>query len=74
VNGIASVLASVVGITVALNFGYRAASLVAGACYLFALAHAVVGRWSGPPAAPPAPPVDDVDDVDEDPVPELATT
>ncbi|MFS8585565.1 MAG: hypothetical protein FWJ72_10810 [Acidimicrobiia bacterium] len=50
VNGIASVLASVLGVVVAINFGYRAASLVAAACYLFALVHAAAGRWATRPA------------------------
>lgn len=45
VNGIASVLASVLGIAVAINFGFRTATLVAAACYLFALGHALIGRW-----------------------------
>ena len=34
----------------AINFGYRAASLVAAACYLFALVHAAAGRWATRPA------------------------
>jgi Spermine/spermidine synthase domain len=46
VNGIASVLASVLGIVVAINFGYVVASLVAGACYALALAHARLGAWA----------------------------
>lgn len=45
VNGIASVLASVLGVALAINFGFAVASLVAGACYLAALAHAALGRW-----------------------------
>jgi len=70
VNGIASVLASVVGITIALNFGYRAASLVAASCYLFALAHSLVGQWTaGSVEEPESPAVGD-----PEPVPELATT
>jgi hypothetical protein len=44
-NGIASVLASVLGIAVAIRFGFPAASLLACACYLVALLHALVGRW-----------------------------
>lgn len=59
VNGIASVLASVLGIVVAINSGYRVASLVAGGCYGLALLHAAVGRWatsrSGGPAIEPPP-------------------
>jgi hypothetical protein len=46
VNGIASVLASVLGITIAINFGYVVASLVAAACYAGAMAHAAYGRWA----------------------------
>ncbi|HEY8544326.1 MAG TPA: hypothetical protein VIL36_04730 [Acidimicrobiales bacterium] len=69
VNGIASVLASVVGITIALNFGYRVASLVAAACYLFALAHAALGRWAASDAADasdePAPTSGDDDEAPE---------
>lgn len=45
VNGIASVLASVLGMVVAINFGFVVATLVAGACYAAALAHAALGRW-----------------------------
>lgn len=45
VNGIASVLASVLGIAIALNFGFVIATLVAGVCYVGALLHAVLGRW-----------------------------
>ncbi|HMG41078.1 MAG TPA: hypothetical protein VK611_07090 [Acidimicrobiales bacterium] len=72
VNGIASVLASVLGVTIALNFGYVVASLVAAACYVFALVHSATGRWSeSVEAEPPG----DTDEPDEpDAVPELATT
>lgn len=65
VNGIASVLASVLGIVVAINFGYRVASLVAAACYVLALAHAAAGRWAPAPPddgaaePPPEPEVDE---------------
>lgn len=45
VNGIASVLASVLGVALAMNVGYLRATLVAGACYGGALVHAAVGRW-----------------------------
>jgi MFS family permease len=48
VNGMASVLATVAAIAIAINFGYTAASLGAGACYAFALAHAALGRWPAP--------------------------
>lgn len=53
VNGIASVLASVLGVAVAVFFGYRVVTLLAAACYLFALVHASIGEWA------------DVEDVDE---------
>ena len=61
VNGVASVLASVLGIALAIHFGYTAASLAAGACYAFALAHAALGRWSAPDDSAPVaaePPID----------------
>jgi hypothetical protein len=45
INGIASVLASVLAITVAIMFGFTAATLLALACYLVALGHALWGRW-----------------------------
>jgi hypothetical protein len=45
INGIASVLASVLAVTVAIMFGFTAATLLALACYLGALAHALWGRW-----------------------------
>jgi hypothetical protein len=51
INGVASVLASVLAITVAIMFGFTAATLLALACYLAALAHAAVGRWPSPEAA-----------------------
>jgi hypothetical protein len=46
VNGVASVLASVLGVVIAINFGYVITSLVAGACYAAALFHAARGRWA----------------------------
>ena len=51
INGISSVLASVLAVAVAINFGFAVATLVALACYLGALAHALLGRW--PRARPP---------------------
>jgi hypothetical protein len=45
INGVTSVLASVLGTVIAIHFGFKAASLAAAACYLFALAHAAFGRW-----------------------------
>jgi hypothetical protein len=65
VNGIASVLASVLGIVAAINFGYRVASLAAAGCYVLALAHAAAGRWAPAPPddgaaePPPEPEVDE---------------
>ena len=40
-------LASVLAVFVAINFGFAITTLVALACYLAALAHAVVGEWPG---------------------------
>jgi hypothetical protein len=45
VNGIASVVASAGAITVAIVAGFPAATLVALACYLAALAHVRLGEW-----------------------------
>ena len=45
VNGVASVVASVLGVALAINFGFALTSLVAAACYLGASAHAAFGRW-----------------------------
>lgn len=39
VNGVTSVLASVLGVAVAINFGFTVASLLSSVCYLFAFAH-----------------------------------
>jgi hypothetical protein len=46
VNGVASVLASVLGIAIAVNFGFAAASLAAFACYGMALLHVLRGEWA----------------------------
>ena len=54
INGIASVLASVLAITVAIMLGFTAATLLALGCYLAALVHALVGRWPEAGAAPQA--------------------
>ena len=43
INGIASVVASVLAIFVAINFGFAVTTLVGLACYLGALAHALFG-------------------------------
>ncbi len=45
VNGIASVIASVVGMLVAIQFGFGAAMLLACGFYGFAWAHAAFGAW-----------------------------
>jgi hypothetical protein len=45
INGITSVLGSVLGVAIAITLGFEAATLVAAACYLAALAHAARGRW-----------------------------
>jgi hypothetical protein len=45
VNGIASVLASVLAVALAVTWGFAAVTLVALGCYLFALADAWRGRW-----------------------------
>jgi len=52
INGVTSVLASVLAMVVAITAGFTVATLVAGACYVVALVHAVVGRW---PEQQPAP-------------------
>jgi hypothetical protein len=51
VNGVASVVASAGAITIAIVAGFSAATLVALACYLTALAHAVLGAWPEPASA-----------------------
>jgi hypothetical protein len=45
INGMASVLASVLGVFIATELGFTATSLSACACYGFALLHAAVGKW-----------------------------
>ncbi len=44
INGVSSVLASVLAVAVAITWGFRAVTLLALACYLVALAHALRGR------------------------------
>jgi spermidine synthase len=51
INGITSVLASVLGVAIALTAGFTVATLAACACYLGALAHAAFGRWPGAASA-----------------------
>jgi hypothetical protein len=53
INGIASVLASALGIAIAITAGFTVATLVAGACYVGALAHAAFGRWPAAGAVSP---------------------
>ncbi len=45
VNGVASVVASVIAVSVAITWGFAVATVVAGACYLLAFVHAALGRW-----------------------------
>jgi hypothetical protein len=45
INGVMSVVASVLAIMVALNWGFTVTTLLGLACYVGALAHAVWGRW-----------------------------
>jgi hypothetical protein len=47
INGIASVLASVLAVFVAINFGFAITTLLALAFYLAALAHVLFWRWPG---------------------------
>jgi MFS family permease len=57
VNGIASVVASAGAITVAIVAGFPAATLVALACYLGALAHVRLSHWPKPATPAPTPAV-----------------
>ncbi|HLM27537.1 MAG TPA: hypothetical protein VK304_11295 [Thermoleophilaceae bacterium] len=52
VNGVASVVGSVLAIAVAINLGYPWAAGLAVLCYAGALAHAVLGRWVPPEESP----------------------
>ena len=45
VNGVASVLASVLAVFIAINFGFTVTTVLAGVWYLGALAHVRLGRW-----------------------------
>jgi hypothetical protein len=45
INGVTSVLGSVLAIFVAINWGFTVATLLAAACYAAAAAHARLGRW-----------------------------
>jgi len=46
VNGFMSVVASVLGVAIAIHFGFTVTTLVAGGCYGLALLHAWLGRWT----------------------------
>jgi hypothetical protein len=50
VNGVASVLASVLAVAVAITWGFTVVMLLAVACYLVALADAARGAWPAPAA------------------------
>ena len=52
VNGIASVVASVAGIFVAIHFGLSRAMLAGAACYAVALAWVLLSRESAPERSP----------------------
>ena len=45
INGVTSVLGSVLAIFVAINWGFTVATLLAAACYALAAGHARLGRW-----------------------------
>jgi len=45
VNGIASVVGTVLAVAIAINFGFTVATLFSGACYLSALAHVALAAW-----------------------------
>lgn len=45
VNGLASVVSSVLGVAIALFMGFRTATLAAAGCYGVAFLHARIGRW-----------------------------
>jgi len=43
-----ALMLAVLGIAIAVNFGFTVAALSALACYAFALVHALRGEWAGP--------------------------
>jgi hypothetical protein len=53
VNGIASVVASVLAIAIAIEAGFIVATLAAVACYALALTHALWAAWPSPAASAP---------------------
>jgi hypothetical protein len=55
INGVTSVLASVLAVFVAINWGFTVTTLLAAACYALAVAHAALGRWPDEPLAAPPP-------------------
>jgi hypothetical protein len=67
VNGLASVVASVLGVAIALFVGFRATTLVAAACYGAALLHAALGKWAAEHEVLLADLDDQVDDQHRDP-------
>jgi hypothetical protein len=50
VNGLTSVLASALAVTIAITAGFTVATLASCACYVAALLHAARGRWPAPSA------------------------
>jgi hypothetical protein len=46
-NGITSVVASVLAVAIAISFGFTVVTLVALGCYAVALGHVALGRWPG---------------------------
>jgi hypothetical protein len=59
INGLASVLSSVLSVLIAIYFGFTATTVFACACYVFALVHAVIGRWATADSGPGPTTVDD---------------
>lgn len=56
INGACSVVASALGVAIAIVAGFELATLAAAACYAAALLHAGLGRWPRPQAASQADP------------------
>jgi hypothetical protein len=52
INGFTSVVASVLAIAVAIQFGFAITTLVGAFCYLAACLHALLGRWPEAAGAP----------------------
>lgn len=51
INGVTSVLAAVLAVFIAIEWGFQVTTLAALACYLVALGHAALGRWPAPGAS-----------------------